>query len=310
MHNGMEKGSWVPIVTPFTSKNEIDFQSLTELIEWHIAEGTDGIVCLGTTGEAPTLSKEEKLQVIQTCLQVIKGRIPLIVGTGTNNTAESVAFTKVVKDLQVDGALVIFPYYNKPSFKGCLEHFRVISKVGVPIMLYYNPGRSGFKLPLEIFIQMEKEKLIHSIKDSSSEMQFSKQLRKSVDLPIFSGDDIYNVPILKEGATGIVGVVTNLFPKEWKEVVNLFLMGKFKEGSILASRFDKLLTALSLEVNPTTVKYTLSLMGKCSPYLRLPLVEPEDKTKERIQKALTELMKPTFSKGHVRCDEKLTEISS
>jgi 4-hydroxy-tetrahydrodipicolinate synthase len=280
-------GSIVPLVTPFTKDNQVDLKALAALVEWHIQEGTDAIVCLGTTGESPTLDKDEKLAIIKTCLKVSNKRIPIIVGTGTNNTKESVAMTQTAKDLKADGALVIVPYYNKPTPRGCLEHFRMIAKVGLPVMLYHHPGRTGIRLPIATLVQMQEEKLILAVKDSSGDLQFIKDLKKACDLPCLSGDDNTTLSFLKEGAAGGVCVITNALPREWKEVITLALKGKFMEATLLENRYAKFLEALSLEVNPTPVKYVLSLMGKCHATPRLPLVEPEESTKKRLQESFS-----------------------
>lgn len=279
-------GSIVPLVTPFHKNGEVDSKALEELIEWHIAEGTDGIVCLGTTGEAPTLSHEEKLHVVKTCKKVIRKRISLIVGTGTYSTKETVAFTNEVKGIGVDGCLVVVPYYNKPTPRGCLEHFRAVFQVGLPVILYHHPGRTGIRLSPSLLAQMYEEKLFVAIKECTSDPLFIKELASLCNAPLLSGDEMFTFTIMRYNRTGAVSVIANVFPREWKKVIDLCMQNKLEEGERLAKRYTQLIEALFIETNPIPVKYAVSLLGKCEASLRLPLVEPEESTKECIRKGL------------------------
>lgn len=292
-------GSIVPLVTPFTKENAVDYKSLSDLIEWHIQEGTDALVCLGTTGESPTLEKEEKLAIVKTFLKVSNKRISIIVGSGTNNTAESVKMTEIAKELKADGVMAIVPYYNKPTPRGCLEHFRRIAKVGLPVILYHHPGRTGLRMPVETLAELYKEKTILAVKDSSGDMEFIRNLKKTSDVPFLSGDDNTTMALLKEGGVGNISVIANALPKPWKELMTLVQQGKLMEATLLENRYGKLLEALSLEVNPTPIKYLLSLMGKCLPTPRLPLVEPEEKTKMKIQEAAEAILRQKKTKALV-----------
>ncbi|HSW73187.1 MAG TPA: 4-hydroxy-tetrahydrodipicolinate synthase [Chlamydiales bacterium] len=278
----MFKGSIVPLITPFTKQNKVDHKALYELVEWHVAEGTDGIICLGTTGEAPTLDHKERTLVVKTCQKAIKGRIPLIVGTGTYNTAESVAFTELVKEMKVDAAMAIVPYYNKPTPRGCLEHFRAISKVGLPVMLYHHPGRTGLKLSTPLFLQMIKEKIIHAIKDCSWDYEQMKEILREFKIPIMSGDNEELITTIKLGGTGGVCTAPNVIPKEWKEITALALKKDFAAAEKKVKELDELLKGIQLEGNPGPIKYLVHLIGKCEPNLRLPMVMPEEKTRKTL----------------------------
>jgi len=287
-------GSIVPLITPFTKENAIDKEALHALVEWHIHEGSDAIICLGTTGEAPTLDREEKILVVKACLEAGKKKIPIFVGTGTNNTKESVEFTKIAKELKADGCMAIVPYYNKPTPRGCLEHFRALARVGLPLLLYHHPGRTGTRLPVTTLAQMHEETLILAVKELTLDLDYIKALRKISPLPILSGDEDFSLPIIKEGGVGAICVLANIFPKEWKEVVSLALKGKLTESTLLANRYAKLIHTLSLETNPGPVKFFLSLMGKSLPYLRLPLVEPEEEIQGKLREVYG-LFKPYFA---------------
>lgn len=279
----MFQGSIVPLITPFTKQNKVDHKALYELVEWHVAEGTDGIICLGTTGEAPTLDHKERTLVVKICQEAVKGRIPLIVGTGTYNTAESVAFTELVKEMKVDAAMAIVPYYNKPTPRGCYEHFKAISKVGLPLMLYHHPGRTGLKISTSLFLQMIKEKIIQGIKDCSWDYEQMKEILQEVYIPILSGDNEELITTIRLGGTGGVCTASNVIPREWKEITALALKKDFAAAEKRVKELDELLKGIQLEGNPGPIKYLVHLIGKCEPNLRLPMVMPEEKTKRALQ---------------------------
>lgn len=292
----MFQGSIVPLITPFTKENKVDHNALYELVEWQVAEGTDAIICLGTTGEAPTLDLKERIAVVKTCQKGVKGRIPLIVGTGTYNTAESVSFTELVKRMKVDACMAIVPYYSKPTPKGCFEHFRAISKVGLPLLLYHHPGRTGLKLSTNLLLQMIKEKIIHGIKDCSWDYEQMKELIKETKIPFLTGDNEELINTIKLGGTGGICTASNVIPKEWKEITDLALKKDFAAAVERLKNLDELLKSLVLEGNPGPVKYMLHLMGRCRASLRLPLVTPEENTKSALKKALREYLQTAVDK--------------
>lgn len=289
----MFKGSIVALVTPFTEEGVLDLPALRRLVQWHLESGTDAISCCGTTGEAPTLSHEEQMLVTKTVLEEVKGRVPVIAGTGTYSTAETVKKTEEVKKLGAEGCLVIFPYYNRPSPAGCLAHFREISRVGLPVILYNHPGRTGLKPSPELLAEIALLPSMAAIKDATGSLEMMQSLKKLTSIPILSGDDSLALPMMELGAVGVMSVVANIIPREWQQVIE-------KRDYETYHHYATLCEALVLENNPQVVKYALKLMGKCSSYLRLPLVEPQPKTKERIQQALQTLPQeilsgPTFS---------------
>ena len=284
-------GSIVAIVTPFDKNNQIDKKALENLVKWHIENGTDAIVCTGTTGESPTLSDEEKVEVLKICIAAADGKIKVIAGTGSYDTKKSCDLTRKAKELKADGALVVVPYYNRPTQEGIIAHYKEIAKVGLPIIIYHHPGRTGVKVDLSSFERLSKIENIVSIKEASGDLSFIEKLIKSSFLPVFSGDDSITVDVMKMGGVGVISVVANIIPSVWKKITDLCLNKNFKEAEILLSKYKPLCDAMFFESNPQCVKYALSLMGKASSYLRLPLLEPSIENKEKINAALKKCRK-------------------
>jgi len=278
------KGSIVAVVTPFTDQGEVDFEAFKELVAWHVEAGTDGIVCCGTTGEAPTLSHEEKLKIFKTAVDVACGKTPIIAGTGTYNTAETVKETAAAKALGVDGCLIVVPYYNRPTPEGCFAHYAAVSKVGLPTIVYHHPGRTGVKLSAQVLAEICTLPFMVAVKEASGGLDIIKELKPLTKAAILSGDDTIALPMLNLGAVGVVSIVANLIPREWKQIVH-------GRDQLLYDRFAALVQAMVLETNPQCVKYALSLMGKCRPHFRLPLLEPRAATKEKIMEAVSSSIK-------------------
>jgi 4-hydroxy-tetrahydrodipicolinate synthase len=282
----MFKGSLVALATPFLENGEIDHEAFEELVEWQIEEGTDGILIAGTTGEAPTLSFEEQKYLLQKTIEIAKGRVFVIAGTGSNDTRKSVLLTEQAQKVGADAALCIFPYYNRPSFGGCLAHFHEVAKVRLPMMLYYHPVRTALRLPVEQLAEICAIDEVVAIKESPGDTELVVDLMQRCPKPLFTGDDSVAFPLLAAGASGTCSVIANIFPSAWKKMTQCALEGNFHEARTIYNHFFPVCKALFIEPNPIGVKYALSLLGRANPYLRLPLVEPEESTKKKIQKAL------------------------
>jgi 4-hydroxy-tetrahydrodipicolinate synthase len=282
----MWQGCFVALVTPFTSSGEVDFFALRALVSWHLQEKTDGIVVCGTTGETPTLSDEEQEAILQTVLNEVKGRIPVIMGTGSNDTRKSVQRTEKAKKLGADGCLVVVPYYNRPTPEGCFLHYQAIASVGLPIIVYLNPSRTGVHLSVEAVMRIAALPEVAMIKDCTGELQYVKELIAHTKKPLFSGDDVLTLPIMEMGGVGVISIVANLIPSLWKEFVLLLQEGQVSQAEELEKRYITLCQSIILETNPQGVKYALSLLGRCQPFMRLPLIEPRASTKVAIQLAL------------------------
>jgi 4-hydroxy-tetrahydrodipicolinate synthase len=269
------KGSGVAICTPFT-EDGVDFKKLEELLEWQVKEGTDCIVVCGTTGEASTMSEQERKDTIKFTVDVINKRIPVIAGTGTNNTAASIKMSQYAESVGVDGLLVITPYYNKTTQKGLIAHFTAISEsVNTPIVIYNVPSRTGMNITPKTLQQLCGDKNIVAVKEASGDIsQIAKIKALCGDkLDIYSGNDDQAIAIMALGGLGVISVDANIIPKDISKMTHLFLEGKTKEA--LKMQLDSLALndALFIETNPIPIKTAMNLMGMNAGKLRLPLVE-------------------------------------
>jgi 4-hydroxy-tetrahydrodipicolinate synthase len=285
----MLTGSIVALVTPFDQEGAVDYTALQELIEWHIEQGTQGIVLCGSTGEGTSLTLSEKIAIFARGVEVAKKRIPIIAGTGTCATATTVELTQAAKAIGVDGCLVIVPYYTKPSPQGCISHYREVCSVNIPILVYHHPGRTGVKLPIETLQEIVKNPCVSGIKESSGDIEYAVSLSQAVETPLFCGDDNLIVPLMSLDFTGVISVVANLIPQEWQQLTNLLIQRCFTEAHQLYKQYHSLCASLFLESNPQCVKYALSQMGRCLPVLRLPLMEPSAEVRSKIIKVLKNL---------------------
>lgn len=286
------QGSIVALVTPFTASGRVDARALQQLVQWHIHEGTDAIVCSGTTGESTTLTEADRNKILKVCLEAADKRIPIIAGTGTCDTKQSVHFTEMAQKLGADACLVITPYYNKPTQRGCILHFQEISRVGLPFIAYNNPGRTVVQLQPETIAEIGQLPNAAAIKESTNDPAFLAKIRALTNLPILAGEDALTVAMIKQGAVGAISVVANLIPAAWKKMVQLSLAKEWAQAEALSNRYLPLCQAMFRESNPQCVKYALSLMGKCSPRLRLPLVIPNESACDEIKTTMLHLSLP------------------
>ncbi len=282
----MFSGTIVALVTPFTKDNLVDFSALERLIERQIDHGIDGIVCLGTTGESPTLTRTENASIIECFYSTISKRVPLIVGTGTNSTASTIENTLLAKKLGADAALVITPYYNKPTKRGCFEHFKAVNEVGLPLIVYHHPPRTGVTLTFEWIEKICALKNVVGIKECSSNLKLVNQLIQLASLSVLTGNDDEILEVIREGADGVISAACNVIPKEVIEVVSNAKRGNWNDAEVLYGEISQLIRSLFREVNPQGIKYALSVLGLCESYMRLPLVIPEEETKALIEKRL------------------------
>jgi 4-hydroxy-tetrahydrodipicolinate synthase len=269
------KGSAVAICTPFT-EDGVDFKKLEELLEWQVKEGTDAIVVCGTTGEASTMSVQERKDTIKFVVDVIKKRIPVIAGTGTNDTAASIKMSQYAESVGVDGLLVITPYYNKTTQKGLIAHFTAISEaVNTPIIVYNVPSRTGMNITPKTLLQLCTDKNIVAVKEASGDIsQIAKIKALCGDkLDIYSGNDDQTIAIMALGGLGVISVDANIIPKDINRMTHLYLEGKTNEALKVQLDMLALNDALFIETNPIPVKTAMNLMGMNAGKLRLPLVE-------------------------------------
>ena len=282
----MFKGSIVALVTPFKN-GKIDEEALEKLIEFQIKNGTDGILPCGCTGEAATLSMEEQKQMISLAVDLVKKRIPVIAGTGSNSTDEAIELTQYARDVGADAALLITPYYNKPTPRGLFLHYeKVAGAVDIPIILYNVPSRTGISILPETVAELSGIKNIVAIKEASGSLNQVSEILSLCEIRVLSGDDSLTLPILSVGGAGVVSVVANIIPKRVASLVHKYQDGKIEEARKEHLNLFPLCRAMFLETNPIPVKTALGLMKLIEPELRLPLTEMSEEKEEKLKKVL------------------------
>ncbi|TMU88399.1 4-hydroxy-tetrahydrodipicolinate synthase [Bacillus sp. BHET2] len=263
------------MVTPFDRKGNIDFAKTTQLIQYLIDNGSDSLVVAGTTGESPTLTKEEKVALFRHVVKVVDGRVPVVAGTGSNNTHSSIELTKKAEEAGVDAIMLVAPYYNKPSQEGMFQHFKAIAdSTALPIMLYNIPGRSSVNISPETIIRLSELKNIVAVKEASGDLDNMTEIlsHTSDDFMLYSGDDGLTLPVLSIGGTGIVSVASHVIGNEMQEMVSLFAGGKTLEAAKLHQRLLPIMKGLFTSPNPTPVKTALQIKGLDVGSVRLPLI--------------------------------------
>ncbi|HBE9725860.1 UNVERIFIED_CONTAM: 4-hydroxy-tetrahydrodipicolinate synthase [Clostridioides difficile] len=284
------KGSAVALITPFTEDNNVNFEKLGELIEYHIENGTDALVVCGTTGEATTMSESEIFAVIKYTVEKVNKRIPVIAGTGSNNTMLSVHMSQEAEKLGVDGLLIITPYYNKTNEKGLKLHFETIANsVKLPIILYNVPGRTKVNIKPSVVAELAKIDNIVAVKEASGDLAQVAEIAKLVpkDFAIYSGNDDTILPLLSLGGSGVISVLANICPKETHDLVTKFFEGDIEGSKKLQLDMDALIAALFIEVNPVPVKTAMNILGFNVGNLRLPLAEMEETNLNVLKQELT-----------------------
>ncbi|MCP9446866.1 MAG: 4-hydroxy-tetrahydrodipicolinate synthase [Nitrospira sp.] len=287
----MFTGSLIAIVTPFRN-GRIDERALAELIEWQIAKGTNGIVPCGTTGESATLSHEEHHRVIQLTVEVVNRRVPVIAGTGSNSTEEAVALTKHAKQAGADGALLITPYYNKPTQEGLYRHYKAVAEaVDLPLVLYNIPGRTGVNMLPSTVARLSTIDTIVGVKEGSGSVQQASDIVQMCGdrITVLAGDDSLTLPMMAVGAKGVITVTANIVPTEMAQLVKTFADGKIVEARRLHFALSPLFAVLFLETNPIPVKEALGMMGKIDPELRLPLCPMGQETRDKLRQVLKDM---------------------
>ncbi len=284
----MFKGSLIAIVTPF-KKGRLDERALGDLIEFQIANGTHGIVPCGTTGESATLSHDEHNRVIAFTVETVKRRVPVIAGSGSNSTEEAIALTQFAKKAGADAALLITPYYNKPTQEGLYRHYKAVAEaVDLPLVLYNIPGRTSVNMVPATVARLSAVRNIVAIKEGSASLQQVSEIVQACGdrMTILSGDDPLTLPMMAVGATGVITVTANIAPKDMADMVNAWAAGRFEEAKRLHYKLYPLFTALFLETNPIPVKEALALMGRIDGELRLPLCPMGQDTREKLIRAM------------------------
>ncbi len=281
----MFSGAFTALVTPFKN-GEVDVEAVESLVEFQIEGGIDGLVPCGTTGESPTLSEEEDRLVIETVVRVTAGRVPVVAGTGSNNTASAIKYTKMAEEVGADGSLQVAPYYNKPTQEGLFRHYAAIAEnTSLPLVLYNIPGRTNVTIAPETIAQLAEIPNIVGVKESTLSMNMVSDIRRlcGEEFDILSGDDPMTLPLLALGGTGVVSVASNVAPGAVSDLVAAMNSGDLARGRELHYRLLPLIRALSVETNPIPIKAAASLLGLCSDELRLPLVPMSGENLRNLQ---------------------------
>lgn len=280
-------GSGVAIVTPFNGY-ETNYEELGRLIEMNIENGTDAIIICGTTGEASTMPDAEHLAAIEYTVKKVNGRVPVIAGTGSNETAHAVELSKKAEMLGADGLLQVTPYYNKASAKGLIAHFSAVAEaVKIPIILYNVPSRTGVNIPIPVLKELAKYPNIVAIKEASGNISYTAKVAAEVpELYIYSGNDDMIVPVLSLGGKGVISVLANILPQETHDMCQAFFDGDTDKARDMQLKYLDIVDNLFIEVNPIPVKTALNLMGYNAGNLRLPLTEMEEQNLESLKKSM------------------------
>lgn len=282
-------GSYVALVTPFQADGSVDFGKLRELVNWHLAQGTDGIVALGTTGESSTMSHEEDDEVARCIIETVNGQIPVIVGAGSNCTQTQLEKSRKYHDLGADGLLLITPYYNKANDEGMYRHFATVADaIDTPVILYNVPGRTGCAISPACCARLAKHPNIAGIKEASGNISYTAKIARllSDDFCMFSGNDDMIVPVMSLGGCGVISVWANICPKECHDLVAAFAAGDVATARAMQLRYLELINALFCEVNPIPIKEAMNQLGMNVGGYRLPLCEISDAGRETVRRAL------------------------
>ncbi len=286
----MFQGSFVALVTPFKD-GELDADGLRANIRYQIEQGTNGLVAAATTGESPALSDDEKERILTACLDESKGRIPVIMSTGTNSTQKTIDATRKAKEWGAQGALVVTPYYNKPTQEGLFRHYEAVAaSADIPLILYNVPGRTGVKIEPETAVRLAEFQNIVSIKEASGDLDQVSHIvaQCGQQLTVLSGDDSLTLPMLSVGAKGVISVVANILPKEVSEMIAAFQRGEADKARKIHLRLYPVIKALFSETNPIPVKRAMELLGMAAGHPRLPLVPLSSSAEKELTRVLTE----------------------
>ena len=285
----MFTGSMVALITPFAD-DQVDYETLRELVSFQIESGTDGIVPVGTTGESPTLSHDEHKEVIKVVVEEAAGRVPVIAGAGSNSTAEALDLTRFAKQAGADGTLQVIPYYNKPTQEGLYKHFATLAnEVDLPIILYNIPGRCGVNMEPATIVRLAEIDNIVGIKEASGRLDQVSEIAIGCDLTILSGDDSLTLPIASVGGQGVISVVANLIPTDVKALTDAILEGDFAAARQWHNKLFALSSALlSLATNPIPIKAALAIMQMSSDEMRLPLLPLDPAKQDQLRQILAD----------------------
>ncbi|KAF0695633.1 Aste57867_13584 [Aphanomyces stellatus] len=281
------EGAFTALVTPFTADgNHVDYDALRRIVEMQISRGINGLVPMGTTGECPTVSHEEHDKIIAAVIEYAAGRVPVIAGTGSNSTTEAIRLTKAAKDAGASACLVVNPYYNKPSQKGLIEHFKKIQDIGLPVVLYNIPGRTGINMTPETVAELYKLPHIVAIKEATGSLEQASEIAALCDITILSGDDTLTLPLMSIGGKGVISVLSNAAPEKVLAITNAVRQGDYDAARRAHLASIKLCKTMFIETNPQPIKKAMELLGLCNDTCRLPMVSCSDESAAIIKAQL------------------------
>jgi len=282
------RGSFTALITPFKN-GSLDEKAFRDLVDWQIAEGTNGLVPVGTTGESPTLSHDEHMQVVEWCVEQARGRVPVIAGAGSNSTKEAIGLAQHAEKAGADGVLVVSPYYNKPTQEGLYQHFKAINDaIGIPIIMYNIPSRSVIDISVDTMKRLYELKNIAGVKDATANMARVSQQRAALgpDFNQLSGEDITALGFMAHGGHGCISVTSNVAPRLCAQFQSACLRGDYAAALTLQDTLAPLHINLFVETSPAPIKYGMSLIGRCENLLRLPMVPATDKAQLAVREAM------------------------
>lgn len=282
----MFAGAYTAIVTPFDRDHKVDYAALKKMIEQQIAAGIDGIVPVGTTGESPTLNIDEHKKVIEVAIETCRGRIKVIAGTGGNATSEALELTGFAMRAGADATLQVTPYYNKPNQEGLLRHFSAVADLGLPVVLYNIPGRSGVEIAVETVVKLAQHANIKAIKEAAGSVTRVSQILARCNLCVLSGDDPLTLPMMAVGGKGVISVAANLAPKAVADMVHAALAERWAEARQIHRQYFQLFSDMFIDTNPIPVKTALALMGTIEETFRLPLCSMSQALKMRLAETM------------------------
>ena len=285
------QGTITAMVTPFGKDGAVDYGRLAEFVDWQCESGVEGLCPVGTTGESPTLDHAEHHKVIEETIKAARGRVKIIAGTGANATAEAVSLTKAAIAMGgADACLQVTPYYNKPNPEGLYRHFMTVADLGLPVVLYNVPGRTGREIPLDVVVRLAKHPNVIAVKEAAGSVDRVSATKNVLpDFTVLSGDDSLALPMVSVGAEGVISVASNVIPKEMGDMVRAALAGDFVRAREMHAKFYPLFHDLFIDVNPVMVKEALAIMGKIGNTFRLPLCETTAANREKMRATLASL---------------------
>ena len=282
------RGSFTALITPFKN-GSLDEKAFRDLVDWQIVEGTNGLVPVGTTGESPTLSHDEHMHVVEWCVEQAKGRVPVIAGAGSNSTKEAVSLAQHAEEAGADAVLVVSPYYNKPTQEGLYQHFKAINDaIGIPIIMYNIPSRSVIDISVDTMKRLYELKNVAGVKDATANMARVSQQRSAMgaDFNQLSGEDITALGFMAHGGHGCISVTSNVAPRLCAQFQSACLRRDYATALTLQDKLAPLHLNLFVETSPAPIKYAMSLLGKCSNVLRLPMVPASEKAQSAVREAM------------------------